>query len=622
MKKRFGKTLAAIGFATMLMMPFASNDKTALAADAAVKNVAAGSTWIVDKTASLTGLTIADGAIIKAPEGYCLTMTVDAIETPIAAGAYKGNVVLTVTRDIPVSVTGMATKTYHFRTAIDIENGKYVPEKSVAAAVAAGTVTDASAKDVKITSVGENFNGIIVTGDTKSSYSIINPVIKLTGNGTNDFAGFGAAIMTEGKAEVTIENAKINNTGAVRTAIWVGGDSITRINNSDIEVRNGTLPKDYSWSWTKGGGGAKGDVMMEVPWMLGLIGNCRATNVLANGTAYYYNTHVKAQAWGVLSTDACRNTKLFATKCHLETVESGYGSYADGAANTFSACTFDVNDYGLIMTGGSGTFTDGTIVNSGRFGVMSHRGAGTVTVDKGSVFNTKKAVFQVKSGNPTFIVDNAKLNSASGIILQAMLNDDPNGNFGAGPGGPGGAAAGGAPGGAAGTSGAGAPGGAPVAADGMPAGSSSGSKAVTGIFKNMTMNGDIVSSMTSESDVVVSFEKATITGAITTATAEHAVGRNGEKLVMQDKPDLYYVVGEIKETYCATNEKFGMKVSLDKNSSWIVDKTSYLTSLTVAEGATITAPEGYSVTMTVDGVKKTIGAGDYKGRIVLTVTKA
>ena len=48
-KKKFGKTLAAIGFATMLMMPFESNDKTALAADAAVKNVAAGSTWVVDE---------------------------------------------------------------------------------------------------------------------------------------------------------------------------------------------------------------------------------------------------------------------------------------------------------------------------------------------------------------------------------------------------------------------------------------------------------------------------------------------------------------------------------------------------------------------------------------------
>ena len=225
-------------------------------------------------------------------------MTVDAIETPIAARTYKGNVVLTVTRDIPVSVTGMATKTYHFRTAIDIENGKYVPEKSVAAAVAAGTVTDASAKDVKITSVGENFNGIIVTGDTKSSYSIINPVIKLTGNGTNDFAGFGAAIMTEGKAEVTIENAKINNTGAVRTAIWVGGDSITKINNSDIEVHNGTLPKDLRLVLDKGRRRRQrrrhdGSALDAGPYRQLPRNQCSRQR-----DCHYYNTHVKGTGMG------------------------------------------------------------------------------------------------------------------------------------------------------------------------------------------------------------------------------------------------------------------------------------------------------------------------------------
>jgi hypothetical protein len=635
MKKRFINTLTVIGASTLLMISLAA--APALAADAAVKSVAAGSTWVVEKTAGFSELTIGNGAVVKASEGNLITLTVDGVETPIEAKTYKGDIVLTVTKDIPVTVTGMASKTYHYRTAINIENGKYVADKSVAAAVAGGTVTDASAKDVKITSVGPNFNGIIVTGDKKSTYSIINPVIKMTGNGTNDFAGFGASIMTEGKAEVTIENARINNTGAVRTAIWVGGDSVTRINNSEIEVHNGTLPKTYGWSWTKGGGGDSGDVMMEVPWMLGLVGNCRATNVLANGDATYTNTHVKAQAWGVLSTDACKNTKLTAIKCHLETVESGYGSYADGAANVFSACTFDVNDYGLIMTGGSGTFTDGTVVNSGRFGVMSHRGSGKIIVDKGSVFNTKKAVFQIKSGKPTFIVDGAKLNSASGIILQAMLNDDPNNNFGAAPAmGTAGGAPGAAPGGAAPGAGGGDKGGMPGGAGGdkgampggaggdkgaMPGGAGGGSAAVTGIFKNMTMTGDIINSMTSESDVVVSFEKASITGAITTATAVHATGKNGEKLVMQDKPDLYTLIGEIIETYAPTNDKYGVMVSLDGGSTWTVSKSSYLTGLTIANGATVAAPKGYKVSMTVDGVAKDIKAGDYKGKIALTVTK-
>lgn len=680
MEDRFIKTLSAIGLTVIFALSFAGCGEK--------KTIEAGSTWEVTKITSLSGkLIVGDGAVIKAPEGKDITMTVDSVETSIEAGkTYKGDIVLTPTEEILVSVTGMATQTYHYRTAIYVKDGKYVPEKSVESAVVGGPVTNTEAKDISITSVGEKFNGIIVTGDNASTYSIINPVIRMTGNGMNDFAGFGASIMTEGKAEVTIENADINNTGAVRTAIWVGGDSVTTVNNSEIETYNGTLPEDYGWSWTVGGSVNGRDVMMEVPWMLGLIGNNRATNCLANGTANYNNSHIKAQAWGVMSTDACRNTILNVTDCIIETVESGYGSYADGSTNTFSGTTFNVNDYGLIMTNGKGTFTDGCIVNSGRFGIMTHRGSPTVTVDKGTVFNTKRAVFQVKSGAPTFTVDNAQLNSENGIIFQSMLNDDPNTNFGGGgattsgdgvtsggmargggmpggdqgdmpgaqggmPGGeqggmPGGGMPGGEQGGMPGAQGGmpegGMPGGGMPGGDqggmpggeqggmpggGMPGGAGGGGMpggmgggtAVTATFSNMTMDGDIVNSNTGESDVVVNFKNATITGAITTAIGTHSVGPNGEQLVMQDKPDLYRLIGEETHEYCDTGEKYGVKVSLDAGSKWVVDETSYITELTVAEGASITASEGKTVTMTVDGAEKPVKAGTYKGKIVLAV---
>jgi hypothetical protein len=388
--------------------------------------------------------------------------------------------------------------------------------------------------------------------------------------------------------------------------------------------------------------------------MLGLVGNNRATTVVGNAKAYYNNTHVKAQAWGALSTDAVSSdARLYVTNCHVEAIESGYGSYGDGSVNTYSGCTFDIPDYGLILSRGSGHFTDGCVINSGRFGVMSHSGSGTITIDKGCVFNTKKAVIQIKSGNPTITVDNAELNSENGIIFEAFVNDDPNrggaGPAGGGgreggapgggmpqggmpeggmPGGPGGGREGGMPeggmaqGGMPGGPGGGREGGMPeggMPGGGMPGGAG-GSGAVTATFKNMTLNGDIVTSMTSESDVVVTFENANITGAVTTATSEHAVGPNGEEIVMQDETDLYYLIGEVTHTYCATDNEYGMKVSIDGNSTWVVDETSYLTGLDIADGATITAPEGCSVSMTVDGVSKPIGAGSYKGEIALTVS--
>src|ERR1019366_10169166 len=75
----------------------------------------------------------------------------------------------------------------------------------------------------------------------------------------------------------------------------------------------------------------------------------------------------------------------------------------------------------------------------------------------------------------------------------------------------------------------------------------------------------------------------------------------------------------VKNTFGPTANKYGLKVSLDGNSRWVVDKTSYLTSLTVAQGATISAPKGFSVTLTVDGGRTPMKASTYTGRIELRV---
>jgi hypothetical protein len=627
---RFLKSLTAVCAVALIMAFLSVGIAASMAAAAANKDLAAGSTWTINETTKLTGLTLGKGAVIEAPEGNTVTMTVNGVETPIQAGSYKGNIVLTVAKAIVIKASVFGdVSTYQMRAAIDVEDGVYLPEKSVAAAVIGGKVTNSSAKNISITSVGKNFNGIIVSGN--STYSIDNAKINLTGEGGNDFAGYGAGIMTEGKANVTVNNASIIAKGAIRTTIAVRGESTIHVNNSDIQAYNGPLPDDYAFKWQKPNG-----PLMQVPWFLGLVGTNRATMLVDSGTAHYNNSHIKAQGWGALSTDGVKDVKLYTTNCHVETTESGYGSYADGSYNSFSKTKFDVKDYALIMTGGTGIFTDESVVNSGRFGVMIH-GSGNLTIDKGSAFYTKKAVIQVKGSFPTIVVDNARLLSESDIILQAMENDDPNKGGGA-PGGAGGAPQGGAAAGGGMAGGPGGPGGPP---GGMPGGEAGrggareggapgggmrggpgGANALTATFKNMTLNGDIVSSMTNLGDVVVNFEKTTITGAITTATAEHAVGPNGEKLVMKEETDLYYLIGDIKESYCATNEKFGVKISLDKNSKWIVSRTSYLTGLTLAEGASVIAPAGYKLTLSVEGAAKEIKPGEHKGKITLAVAKS
>lgn len=617
-----GKGSARILFATLTSLILVAT----LIGCGVRKILEAGSTWEITETTKLGNLTIAQDANLKAPEGHSLTMTVNQIETEIEPGTYNGDIVLTVTKDIQMPVMmgapgggegggapGGADEgtSGGVRTAIYIDNGAYVPESSVSAAVGTGKVTNDSATNVSISSVGKDFNGIIVAGDSK--YSINNLKINFSGG---DQGNNGAGITSGGNADVTVTNASIVSKGVQRAAIVVGGNSTMHVNDSYIESQDGDLLEKFA--------DMEDSNSMEVPWVLGFRGNNRATNVIENGTAYYNNTHVRAQRWGALSTDACQNVKLFATGCIVEAVESGYGSYADGSTNTFSKTTFNVIDYGFIMTSGIGIFTDECIVNSGRFGVMSHQGSGTVTIDKGTVFNTKEAVFQVKGGHPIFIVDNAQLNSESGIILQAIVNDDPwaasfgGGLRGGGPGGPGGV-----PGREGGAPGRGMPegdmrGGPARGSRGDTSGGAGGSTVVAATFKNTTLKGDIVTSMTTLSDVVANFENVTITGAITTATAKSQADIDGLKLTKK----YYYYIGKVVNTYCATSDKYGMKVSLDGKSKWVVDENSYLTELNISDGAVIAAPDGYKLTMTVNGAKKEIKPGKYSGKIALSITKS
>jgi hypothetical protein len=578
----------------------------ALAAGNPTLNIAAGTMHSIEQHTELSQLIVGDGARLTAPANKSLTLTVNGVSTAIKPGTYSGKLVLTPTDDVVETFNDMgANDTYRYRTALYVDNGAVVPGKSVTAAVVGGTVDNSAAQRISITSNEDEFNGIWVTGDSR--YTIDNARINLTGNGGNDFAGFGAAIKTGGKSHVTINNAVINTRGVVRTAVFVGGDSVVEVNNSRIDVRNGTLPANYRGGPITGSGG----VMMEPPWVLGIVGNARATNVVANGEVHYNNSVIRSQGWGALSTDATRNVKLFCKNSTVEVLESGYGSYADGVSfDTFSGCRIKVPDYGLIMTGGSALFSDRTVVNSGRIGVMFHSGgSGTLTIDKGSVFNTREAVFQPKSSFPKIVVDGAKLNSASGVILEAVINDDPIAaqmatRMAAAGVGTGGSLFGGPPGGG--------PGGPGGMGGGAPA--PTGPRMVVASFSNVTLKGDIINSMTTLAGMKLAFANSRITGGISTATAVHSDG--------EPTAQYYRRVGRMKHHFQRTDDRNGVAVILDGKSTWVVTKTSYLTSLSLFAGARLVAPKGYSLSVTVDGKDTLVSGNNYNGAIVVSVVKS
>ena len=285
------------------------------------KIVDPGSTWVVNKTTCLDNLTIGKDAHISAAPGHDVTMTIDGVETGINPGVYTGKIVLTPAAQNLVEYSFENVHlVHHFRQALFLDKSGVVEDKSVLPAAGKYSLRDGVITGVKIKSDDESFNGIYATGGT---YSIRQPVIDFVGNGGNDFAGYGAAIMSAGKdTTLIIDGGKIHTRGAVRTAAVADKGSHLIVKNSEIEAHDGKLPADYLPNVMPG-------KMMSVPWMLGLSGNSRGTNLLGDNTsAAYINSTVSAENWGALSNDIGSMAKLTVIDSRANiTGKNGYAAY-------------------------------------------------------------------------------------------------------------------------------------------------------------------------------------------------------------------------------------------------------------------------------------------------------
>ena len=653
------------------------------------KTVAAGEDWPILETTELDALTIEEGASITPPEGKCVTLTVDGVETGQALkttdgydlvfmpGTYSGDVVLTVADANPVAYTpaGSAAEPVvsPLRQAVCVDEAGFSEAKSVLAAVLGEQPTAESAADLTITSTGECFNGIYAA----SNYTIEDVEINLTGNGRSDFSGYGAAVVGTGEATtLVLDSVNIMTAGVARAGVVATNGANVIVKNSDIITTNAELPADYVPTVDTA-------QMRSVPWMLGLSGNVRATNLLGTNTkATYINSYISSEGWGVLSTDGCTTPTLTAINSTIEiTGEDGYGSYGIGdATENFLGSTFNVASYATISRGSFLFFGDSrpakvaelntnlglgltteelsaipdqpTIVNSERFGIMWH-GGGTLDISGGTVFNTREATFLDKGQAIKITVDGtdgAQLNPENGIIMQFMKDDDPGPNFQT----------------MQNTETYNEPTEA-VAKDETHDLTRAGDADALATFRNIELTGDFYNSYPGDPEAPLGTPPAADGGAAppaegaaaaaettttaATAPAEGAAPAEGEpapaaELVSVSKNlgltfDAAKITGIItastavhsqaaigSEDYKLLGEvtntpnaavNNGVVVVLANGSVWTVTGTSYITSLTIGEGCSVVAPEGKKLTLKVDGKKKKIEAGTYTGQIELIV---
>ncbi|MDT7843111.1 hypothetical protein [Streptomyces justiciae] len=593
--------------------------------------VAAGETYELSGTTRVSELSIAEGGIIAAPDGHSLSLTVDGVETGqlltetggtatlIQSGTYRGDVILTVAEANAVTYE---TLTFPFRQAVYVDADGVDRDKSVLTAVLGGKLTDTLARNVSITSTGECFDGVFVQDAT---YTLEKPTISLTGNGRCDFAGYGAAVVGDGSAtKLVIDGARIATKGVVRTTVIANDGANVVVKNSVLRARNGVLPADYQAT-------VETPYMESVPWMLGLDGNVRATNLIGKNTkATYLNSTVLSETWGALSVEGGSGLKLTAVNSHVgNTGTYGYGTYAIGDATVrVLGSRFDVGSYATIIAGpaavvhyGDSTraavaalnteleldLTDtelkdipvrNTVVNSGHFGYMFF-GAGTLTLDGGTVINSERATFLNKGQQTAITVDGsqgARLNPRDGIVLQMIELDDPG----------------------------------PVNVDGKmlntgvytePTGDPAKDATFdvttahtadgAATFTSIKLKGDFYNGMRKGKNMVLTFEDATVEGVISATQAKHRVSTIDAS--------TFYELGIVTNTVQAAVNN-GVVVSLGSGSSWTVTGTSYVTSLALADDAAVRAPRGKTLTVTVDGTETTVTPGQsYTGAITLTV---
>lgn len=394
---------------------------------------------------------------------------------------YKVDRIVTCTEDNISSFSGGGTSPedddYAFTTALYVKNGEVVTNQSVTEAISAGSFDGKSATGVVITSEYEGFNPIIVV-DSEYTISGAKLVIRSDGDGTTacDFSGLGAAIAAYGEETLlVIENSDIEVSGVANLTLFADDGSDVIIKNTKLHSDGGTLHAGYKNSPDQ-------STMVAPPWILGIMGTSRTTNLEGTNTSTtVIDSEVSAAQWAVLSTDAGSNMQLNVVNTVMTltgadyalqadgtfttgygetgadsnpyTDRSGYGTYTIGSADErFYGVTQNVGTYANIYTGGIGLYTamktgetitlldanDNvlmtytptenkiTTLNSDTFGFMIHQGTNELVIEEGTVVNSGYTTFLLKTGcsMDAAITSGSVLNPGNGIILQAMDNDD------------------------------------------------------------------------------------------------------------------------------------------------------------------------------------------------------
>jgi hypothetical protein len=588
----------------------------------------------------------------------------------------------------PTSYKGHRTD--HYSVGYYVKDGAMVCKNSLLG----DSDKPVSELDLNLKAVGEGFDAVLATGkETNLTLTgSINASDDGDGSKASDFTGLGTQVLVTDYAKVKLDSMKIETKGFARAAFIADNHAQIFVKNSSITVL-GANPLTQTYKGYRNS--ADQDKMISPPWVLGIQGGARGANMIGDKpTLTVVGSEVSSGGWAILSTDSGSDFVMNVVDSHLSILPpsqggmtagkfsyadkygSGYGTYVIGNAREyFYGATFSGTTYAGIFTGGDAYYQSSkgtielkdaegnpiqpipgqgkpTIINS-VFGFMNH-GPANVNVLDGTIVNAEDAVFLSKSSGAIFLADNAVLNSASGILLQMIDNDDrtvgmgangfntefkeaagwpsENGNItsksiastankGGMPGAPGVMLVGmpGAPGGPGGP-------GAPVGPGGPPGmDGPAGYKGVKLDLKNGNYTGNVFNGSgyykQAGNALDVQIEKgATLAGAISLTETRH-VNEEGKQNT-DFTIDQYYYLGHVANRNYR-NQTATVSVNLTEGGKWIVTGESLLNKLSVCCSVdAITGANGAKVVMKIDGKETAIKTGKvYSGNIAISLAK-
>ncbi|MBR1497708.1 MAG: hypothetical protein IJ617_08795 [Oscillospiraceae bacterium] len=351
---------------------------------------------------------------------------------------------------------------YFFRQALLVDNGRIVEDASIPELLSGGSFDASGAKGITLNASGAHFNGILLNHGSR--FAISDSRFLSHGDGGDDLAGWGAALMADNRSVLDLTGSSILTAGAIRCALYVDNASVANVKDCVIYTRE---TEDSYAEYAR----LTPAMMKRVPFALGMEGTVRSLNVMADGQGRFKNCVVVSTGWGALSTDSgtaydvCKTFALDVedTLSGIGTLEvaqegkrytakktvngvtwgftvggSGYVTYADsGVHNRYRNVEFYSPDYIQVMgSGRSGSAYLNSYLQSGHVAFMTQQtGGGTFELINTRV-DTVDALLQIKSGaaNTGFsnlVCDNAKIafsgastRAKRGILVELVESDD------------------------------------------------------------------------------------------------------------------------------------------------------------------------------------------------------